>query len=206
MAGSLRAAETSPSSTKPGDWLLAPDHSAPPPIFKDRPRDPFHQGSFDFFLGSEVLVVADAHHDSLGFLELGGDYFIANGVSAGLQIGVSPNFYVVDREPFPSNLRMNIRAYSGMLIARAYLIHSPDFSFYLDGGIGGLHGEGPFPAQGVNNNWAQAIGAGITFKATGSAWWILGARYIRLSPDFFHVARNGDSNGTQCYLGISFRS
>jgi len=206
LAAGTCVAGASEPSTQPGDYSEPYRYAPPLPAFGERPRDPFHRGTFDFSLAGEALLIADAHHDSLGFADVGVDYFVANGVSAGVQLGLSPRIYVAEGEDCFSGLRMNVRAYSGMLFVRAHLIHSPDFSLYVDGGIGGLHGEGPFPAQGSDNTWMQAIGAGVTLTASKNASWFLGARYVRLGPDFFNSARGRNFSGIQWYLGLSFRS
>lgn len=209
--------QTTQPITTPDQLLKDPRlYRAPPaPAFFDHPASDFRRGMFAVSLAGAGMTLDDSNHDSLGFIRLGGEYFLSRNTSANLEFDMAPGTLkcgnqtvVTDADglqEYQSNDSYNLRAYGGLLLLRTYPIRKPNYAIYLDGGFGGLHGHSPYPPQSGKDDWMQAIGGGIALRASANAWWYIGARYVRLSTDFFPSRSSYGFSGIQYYVGINFR-
>ena len=162
---SVAAALTQPAPATDSFMVPLPSEYRPGPAFVDAAPSPFHRGATSVSLAMEGLSITNTNTDTLGFIDVGAEYFISRAVSANFNFAFSAAALEWPDDGQLCDTRVRIRSYFGLVGLRAHLIRRSDFSFYVDGGLGGLHAFDPFPENGVRSNWMQAVGAGFTLRS-----------------------------------------
>ncbi len=93
--------------------------------------------------------------------------------------------------------------YGAEMLLRWHFYQQPDWSLYLDGGLGFTWSEHPFPANGTHQNFNPQLGLGFTVDLFDPAKVMIGARWHHIS----NANRSGgDENpgfdGVMVYAGL----
>jgi len=138
-----------------------------------RAETPFPQGSFDLWAGAAGLTTFQPQTESLGFLTLGGGYFVLDRLSVNFEIGLAPG-------TLDDSCADPIRAFEGQFLARWHFLRSGRVSLFAEGGVGGLHAE-HFGHTGSDDDLMLTGGFGAAFRVSRNIHLTLGARYTRLT-------------------------
>lgn len=161
----------------------------------------FLRNHFELSLDGQGYT-AFGHHgsDSLGFVSLQGSYFFLDGLSIGIEGGLSPNSDRRDYHHYDDGLR----AEDVLALLRWHCINCGSLSFYGEVGAGDFHASPHFPSGAGSNNFLGVAGFGLGWRIASHLYVSGGARYARLQDWDDDDHHHHGSNGVQYYAGISF--
>lgn len=203
---------TAPSpvpTTQTNAYWVYPVPNAPPPP----PEHLFDRRHFELALGGQGFT-ANGHHgnETIGFVTLNFNYYIVDGLSIGLEGGLSPGTWH-DHRNRDDNGRdddrddsFHLRASEEMTLLRWHFLTTRCCSLYIDGGLGGLHADRSFPSGSRTDNWLAAVGAGLDLRLAKHWYAFIGGRFARISGGDFGARRGSHDafDGEQYYGGFSF--
>lgn len=159
----------------------------------DPPRADFSKGSWAFQTYGSVTV-----GESDGWLyqgHVGAGYFVFKGFSFNVEATLG-RIDAADRGG-------DFMATGLDLLLRWHVLRNDDFSFYLEGGAGGLVSNESFPAHGTHFNFTPQLGLGMTFRIHDKARLMLGARWHHISNGrIYGNGRNPGYEGIMTYAGL----
>jgi hypothetical protein len=166
----------------------------------------FPRNHFELSLGGQGYT-AFGHHgsDSLGFVTLGADYYFLNGLSIGLEGGLSPR--VDDRHDHGDfhHDDSGLRAEELIGLLRWHFLDCGSLSFYGEVGLGGFHADHHFPSGGREDSGLGVAGLGASWRVISHLYISGGARYARIGDDWDDDHRRSHGfDGVQYYGEISF--
>ncbi len=132
----------------------------------------FRRHQFEFEIGGQGFSATGRNGtDTVGFVTTTFGYYVADGLSLGVEGGLAPGTYRhhrhdddSDREDDGRRDSYHLRAEEVMGLARWHFLRADPLSLYIDAGLGGLHASHPFPGTGRVDNWLWAAGGGLTLR------------------------------------------